>query len=137
MQLTPDNLYSPFFGCHGSIVTFLRLMQQHDLSPAAALDMYEQYMDALQADMLPVPSPPDASPDVRRAEGQPDAEYRLGACPKCRKSEVWGIKKCPHISPPWRTFFACDAPDCSYHGRSRLAVDVLRRQWPTGAEEED
>ena len=74
-------------------------------------------------------------PNVRRHGDSPDAEFRLGPCPRCG-AEVWGIKKCPHISPPWRTFLACDNPDCAYHGKSRLTVDELRRVWPVGVEED-
>lgn len=131
-----NRLFATFAGHEGSIISFVMLMQQHDLTPADVLQMYDQYIADLRATMLPPPDlPAPDPPDTRRPEGQADTEYRLGACPRCG-AEVWAIKKCPHISPPWRTFLACDADDCGYHGRSRLTVDVLRRQWPVGVEED-
>ena len=126
------------FGPHAAMVAAVAAkMQELSLTPDDVLRLYDEYMAEMMADMVPASSedatPPD--PDTRRPEGQADTEYRLGACPRCG-AEVWGIKKCPHITPPWRTFLACDNPDCSYFGRSRLTVDVLRRQWPTGVEED-
>lgn len=135
--ITPEALWGPYAGQEGGIASFVRRMRDHAVTPDAALAMYEQYMDAVQATMSPPPDAPAPAPDpdTRRPEGQADAEHRLGACPKCG-AEVWGIKKCPHVSPPWRTFLACDNPDCAYHGRSRLTVDELRRVWPVGVEED-
>lgn len=135
-MIDANDLFSKFSGHEGSIISFAMLMQQHDLTPADVLQMYEQYMSALQAEMQsPPPDNPAPDPDTRRIGDQADTEYRLGACPRCG-GEVWGVKKCPHISPPWRTFLACDNEDCAYHGRSRLTVDELRRQWPDGVEED-
>ena len=135
-QLTPEALWGPYAGQEGGIVSFIRRMRDHAVTPEAALDMYERHMDAMLATMLPPPDAPAESPgDVRRPEGQADAEHRLGPCPKCG-AEVWGIKKCPHISPPWRTFFVCDSDACGFHGRSRLTVEELRRRWPEGVEED-
>ena len=133
-ELTPTTLWEPYLGHEGGIVAFLRLMIRHDLSPVDALAAHDQYVAGLRATMVSAPDP-EPTPDTRRPEGQADTEYRLGACPRCG-GEVWAIKKCPHISPPWRTFLACDNETCGYHGRSRLTVDVLRRQWPDGVEED-
>ena len=114
------------------------------LSPDDVLRIYDEWMTEQMRDLVPPTAEQQAraarneakrlaEQGIRRQPGQPDREYRLGACPKCG-GEVWGIKKCPHVSPPWRTFLACDNPDCSYHGRSRLTVEQLRRRWPEGVE---
>ena len=133
------------FGPHAATVAAVAAkMIRLKLSPEDVLRLYDAHVEAMAADMIPATpeerdraagraAPPD--PDTRRPEGQADTEHRLGACPQCG-AEVWGIKKCPHISPPWRTFLACDNDACGYHGKSRLTVDVLRRQWPVGVEED-
>lgn len=138
-------------GSAATIADAAARMRDMGLTPDDVLRLYDEWMDARMADMIPaeLPHPPTAvvpfrdgggpqgrgelRGDIRRRPGQADTEHRLGACPKCG-AEVWGIKKCPHISPPWRTFFACDNDDCSCHGRSRLTVEALRRKWPEGAE---
>lgn len=134
--MKPDDLFAPFVGHEAVCVAFSARMADLGLSAADVPALYETLMDARMADMIPAtesPDPAETTGDVRRRPGQADTEHRLGACPKCG-AEVWGIKKCPHISPPWRTFFACDNDDCAYHGRSRLTVEALRRKWPEGAE---
>lgn len=130
-------LWGLFVGRETLVATVAARMRDLGLSPQDVLDQYEALMAEMMADMTPAPRPEPAAPDpdTRRPEGQADTEYRLGACPRCGVA-VWGVKKCAHISPPWRTFLACDNPDCAYHGRSRLTVDVLRRQWPDGVEED-
>lgn len=128
------------FGAHAAIVAAAAArMRDQGLTPDDVLRLYDELMAARMANMTPAaPRPEPAAPDpnTRRPEGQADTEYRLGACPRCG-GEVWGVKKCSHISPPWRTFLACDSETCTFHGRSRLTVDVLRRQWPVGVETED
>lgn len=122
--------------------TVARRMIDLGLTPDDVLRLYDEWMDARMADMIPATEADKARAaqaverargDVRRRPGQADTEFRLGACPVCG-SEVWGVTKCPHIAPPWRTFFACDSDNCGYHGRSRLTVEALRRRWPDGAE---
>lgn len=143
-ELTPDALFAPYAGHEAVIASFAARMAEYGLEAAEVGALYEQYMADKMADMIPATEADRAKAaraverargEVRRRPGQADAEHRLGACPQCG-SEVWGIKKCPHISPPWRTFFACDSDDCAYHGRSRLTVEALRRKWPEGAEVE-
>lgn len=130
-----EDIWDAHTGHEAAIVSFVAAMQARGLTPAEVLAAYERRMDELQAAMLPPPDAPVSAPDTRRQEGQADVEYRLGACPRCG-ADVWGIKKCPHISPPWRTFLACDNESCGFHGRSRLAVEALLRQWPDGVEED-
>lgn len=131
------------FGPHSAtIAAACEKMRDLGLTPDDVLRLYDEWMEELTRYMIPA-TPQDraraakaaanATGNIRRRPGQADAEHRLGACPRCG-GEVWGIKKCPHIAPPWRTFFACDNDDCAYHGRSRLTVDELRRRWPEGAE---
>lgn len=126
----------------GTVVAAAARMRDLGLTPEDVLRLYDEWMAEQMADMIPATEADKARAakavelargNVRRRPGQADAEHRLGACPVCG-SEVWGIKKCPHITPPWRTFFACDSDDCAYHGRSRLTVEALRRKWPEGAE---
>ena len=136
--MSADELCAPYSGL-AQIMGFVARMRDLGLSPEDVLRLYDEWMAERMVDMVPAAeapgfaAPPD--PDVRRPEGQADTEHRLGACPKCG-AEVWGIRKCPHVSPPWRTFLACDNPDCAYHGKSRLTVDELRRVWPVGVEED-
>lgn len=123
-----------FAGQEAVVATAAAKMRDLGMSPDDVLREYDEWMAERMRDMVPAPEPAQADVgNVRRRPGQADAEHRLGACPVCG-SEVWGIKKCPHITPPWRTFFACDSDDCGYHGRSRLTVEALRRKWPEGAE---
>lgn len=128
------------FGPHASLVAAVAArMRDLGLTPEDVLRLYDEWMAERMADMIPAAEAPEFAappdPDTRRPEGQADTEHRLGACPRCG-AEVWGIKKCPHVSPPWRTFLACDNDEtCGYHGRSRLTVDELRRVWPVGVEE--
>lgn len=131
--MTAADLYSPFLGSEATIAAFLRRMLRHGVPAEQALAMYDDYMAEQMTDMIPAPAQQADPNETRQPAGQADREYRLGACPKCG-GEVWGIKKCPHISPPWRTFLACDNETCGYHGRSRLTVEALRRRWPDGAE---
>lgn len=134
------------FGPHAATIAAMAAkMIRLGLSPEDVLRLYDEHVEAMAADMIPAtPEERDRaagrdvtpSPDTRRTEGQADTEHRLGACPRCG-AEVWGIRKCPHIAPPWRTFLACDNETCAYHGKSRLTVDELRRVWPVGVETED
>lgn len=130
--------WAAYLGHEASIVAALREMRAAGTTVDEALAGYDAWLAEQMADMIPATAPPDPAEtpgDIRSRPGQADAEHRLGACPVC-SSEVWGIKKCPHIAPPWRTFFACDNDDCAYHGKSRLTVEALRRKWPEGAEVE-
>ena len=131
-------------GLAATIADAATRMRDMGLTPEDVLRLYDEWMAERMADMIPATEADraraaravkkaTADADTRRRPGQADTEHRLGACPVCG-SEVWGIKKCPHIAPPWRTFFACDNDDCAYHGRSRLTVEALRRKWPEGAE---
>lgn len=132
-------MYSIFETFGPTAVAVAARMLDLGVTPREVLDRYDAWMAGRMADMIPAAEAPEFAappdPDTRRHEGQADTEHRLGACPKCG-AEVWGIKKCPHIVPPWRTFLACDNPDCAYHGKSRLTVDELRRVWPVGVEED-
>lgn len=139
-----SNFFDRFAPNAATVAAAAAEMRDLGLTPEDVLRLYDEWMDARMADMIPATEADRANAsqaveqargDIRRRPGQADAEHRLGECPKCG-AEVWGIKKCPHIAPPWRTFFACDNDDCSYHGRSRLTVEALRRRWPEGAEAE-
>lgn len=143
-----DLLMNDFFATFGplsaTVATACEKMRDLGLTPDDVLRLYDEWMDEQMADMITATEADKAKAakeverargDIRRHPGQADDEHRLGACPKCG-SPVWGIKKCPHIAPPWRTFFACDGEQCAYHGRSRLTVEQLRRKWPEGAEVE-
>lgn len=143
-DMKPDDLFAQFVGHEAVCAAFAARMADLGVVPADVPALYESLMAARMADMIPATEADAAKAaqaverargDIRRRPGQADAEHRLGACPKCG-AEVWGVKKCPHISPPWRTFFACDSDACAYHGRSRLTVEALRRKWPEGAEVE-
>lgn len=129
--------WSAYVGHEATIASALRAMLASGVTVSEALKSYDVHMARLMADMRPAPeeAPPAPDPASRRAEGQADTEFRLGPCPRCG-AEVWGIRKCPHIAPPWRTFLACDSETCGYHGKSRLTVDELRRVWPVGVEED-
>lgn len=136
MLMAPDELFAPYLGHDAAIVAFVRAMRRHSLTPDDVLSLHGQFMAEMLATMRPPPEAPAApDPDTRRAEGQADTEFRLGPCPLCG-GDVWGVKKCPYISPPWRTFLACDNDGCTFHGRSRLTVEELRRRWPDGVEED-
>ena len=129
------------FGPQAAIAaTAARRMIDLGLTPEDVLRLYDEWMAERMQGMIPASDADQAravearaTGNVRRRPGQADAEFLLGPCPRCGR-QVWGIKKCPHISPPWRAFFACDSDDCAYHGRSRLTVEALRRKWPEGAE---
>ena len=133
-------LFDVFAGQAATVAAAAARMRDLGLTPDDVLREYDEWMAARMADMIPAAEAPEfaapTDPDTRRPEGQADTEHRLGACPRCG-AEVWGIRKCPHIAPPWRTFLACDSETCGYHGRSRLTVDELRRVWPVGVETED
>lgn len=136
-----SNFFDSFTPPHATVIAAaLAKMLDRGLSPESVLAQYEPYMAELTAHMRPVLPEDQATaeslPETRHPEGQADVEYRLGACPRCGADDVWGIKKCPHISPPWRTFLVCDNEACGFHGRSRLTVDELRRRWPDGVEED-
>lgn len=131
-------------GSAATIADAAARMRDMGMTPDDVLRLYDEWLAERMADMIPATEADraraaravkkaTADADTRRRPGQADMEHRLGACPVCG-SEVWGIKKCAHISPPWRTFFACDNETCPYHGRSRLTVEALRRKWPEGAE---
>lgn len=133
------NLFDLFAGQAATVAAAAAKMRDLKLTPDDVLRLYDEWMTARKVDMVPAAEAPEFAappdPDTRRPEGQADTEHRLGACPRCG-AEVWGIRKCPHIAPPWRTFLACDNETCGYHGRSRLTVDELRRVWPVGVEED-
>lgn len=139
-----SGFFDAFTGVEAEIALAAEKMRDMGLTPDDVLRLYDEWMAEQMRDMIPAAEAERARAEkaveralgnVRRRPGQADAELRLGACPKCG-SEVWGIKKCPHIAPPWRVFFACDNDDCAYHGKSRLTVEALRRKWPEGAEVE-
>lgn len=129
------DFFTFFLGSEAIVATAAAKMRDLGMTPEDVLHQYDEWMAEQMAGMIPAPEPAqdNAPGDVRQPAGQADREFRLGACPKCG-AEVWGIKKCPHISPPWQTFFACDGENCNYHGKSRLTIEVLRRRWPEGVE---
>lgn len=112
--ITADTLFSPFVGHEGSIISFVMMMQQHDLSSTDVLLMYEQYIAALRETMQPAPeSVPE--PDLDGIPLQPGERVMRQPCPTCGRSVV-GKQLCPRVSPHWRTQLACDA--CGWHALS-------------------
>lgn len=131
-----SGFFDAFAGVEASVALAAEKMIDMGLSPDDVLRLYDEWMTERMRDMIPAPASVavrEPLPDTRQPAGQADREYRLGACPKCG-ADVWGIRKCPHVSPPWQTFFACDGESCGYHGKSRLTIEALRRRWPEGVE---
>ena len=128
------NLFDIFTGAPAAtIAAACRLMQQHNLSPADVLAQYDDYIRTQTAGQVPPPPEAFADPDTPRQTAQQktglEREFPAGPCPRCGQ-QTFAHPLCPHVSPIWRTELACGNPDCTWDGRSKLPLAVLKAQWP-------
>lgn len=123
-----SNLFDIFSGSTAaSIAAACRLMQQHGLSPADVLAQYDDYIRAQTAGQVPPPA--DAISQAATQKTGLEREFPAGPCPRCGQ-QTFAHPLCPHVSPIWRTEVACGNPSCTWDGRSKLPLAVLKAQWP-------
>lgn len=133
--MTTSNLFDDIFpGAQAATVAAAcRLMQERNLSPADVLAQYDDYILAQTAGQVPPPPEAFVDPDtqqqsVRQKSGL-EREFPAGPCPVCG-ARTYAHPLCPQVSPVWRTELACSNPNCTWDGRSKLPLAVLKAQWP-------
>lgn len=116
-----------------TVAAACRLMQEHSLSPADVLAQYDDYILAQTAGQAPPPTEALVDPDTRSAPAPQktglEREFPAGPCPVCG-ARTFAHPLCPQVSPVWRTELACSNPNCTWDGRSKLPLAVLKAQWP-------
>lgn len=109
------------------------VMIERNLSPADVLAQYDDYILAQTAGQVPPPPEAFVDPDTRSASAPQktglEREFPAGPCPVCG-ARTYAHPLCPHVSPVWRTELACSNPDCTWDGRSKLPLAVLKARWP-------
>lgn len=128
--MTADELFAPYARA-GELAGFVRRMRDVGLSADDVLRLYDEWMAARMADMVPA-----TRQHAKRAAVAVKVRHKAGdfvrmpaACPRC-EGTVELHQLCHLASPVWRTQLACMNDDCSWHGKSKLPLDALKALGP-------
>ena len=123
-----SNLFDIFSGQQAAtIAAACRLMQQHSLSPADVLAQYDEHIRANAAGLVP-PQKNTISQAAPQKTGL-EREFPAGPCPRCGE-KTFAHPLCPQVSPVWRVEVACGNPNCTWDGRSKMSLALLKQRWP-------
>lgn len=122
---TAEDLFAPYARA-GELASFVRRMRDMRLTPDEVLRLYDEWMAARMADMVPA-----TQNNAKRVAMAVEVRHKAGdvvqmpdACPRCGAT-VELLQLCHLASPVWRTQLACMADGCAWHGKSKLPIDVL------------